>query len=246
METAIIVEDEHNVRLGLVAMIQDYCPNIKVVGEAASVSEGYKKITEKKPDIVFMDVRLPDGSGFDLLSKIVSFNPKVIFVTAYGDYALQAIKYSAIDYLLKPVIPDELIESVEKACNFIKQEKEYYELTSLNEFSQNNTPRKIVIKTKTDSYYPLISDIIYCQADGNYTHIFLRNDKPIMVAKTLKFYSEILSEHGFIRAHQSYLVNPKHVLGIHQDKLSLSNGESIDVSRRKKSLILNQLKSSTK
>jgi two-component system LytT family response regulator len=246
METAVVVEDEQNVRLGLIAMIHDYCPSVKVIGEAANVADGYKQITEKKPDIVFMDVRLPDGSGFDLLSKIVAFNPKVIFVTAYGDYALQAIKYSAIDYLLKPVIPDELIDSVEKACHFIKQEKEYYELSSLNEFASNNSPKKIVIKTKTNSFYPFISDIIYCKADGNYTHIILRDDKPIMVAKTLKFYSDILSEHGFIRAHQSFLVNPVHVIGIHQDTLSLSNGDTIDVSRRKKSLILSQLKSSAK
>lgn len=246
METAVLVEDEHNVRLGLMSMIRDYCPQIQVIGEAASVTEGYRLITEKKPDIVFLDVRLPDGSGFDLLSKIVSFNPKVIFVTAYGDYALQAIKYSAIDYLLKPVIPDELVESVEKALNFIRQEQEYYELTSLNDLAQNNQARKIVIKTKTDSYYPLISDILYCKADGNYTHIVLRDNKPIMVAKTLKFYGEILAEHGFIRAHQSYLVNIKHVLGIHQDKLAMSNGDSIEISRRKKSIILNKLSLNTK
>jgi len=246
METAVLIEDEVNVRLGLIAMINDYCPQIKVIGEANSVESGYQLITEKKPDIVFLDIRLPDGSGFDLLSKIISLNLKVIFVTAYSDYALQAIKYSAIDYLLKPVIPDDLIESVEKACKFIRHEQEYYELSSLNDLAQNNQPRKIVIKTKTDSYYPLISDIIYCKADGNYTHVVLRDKKSIMVAKTLKIYGEILSEHGFVRAHQSYLVNINHVIGLHQNKLSLSNGDSIEISRRKKSVFLDKLNPNTK
>ncbi|MBD3636011.1 MAG: response regulator transcription factor [Crocinitomicaceae bacterium] len=243
METAIVVEDEIHVRNGIVSMIKDYCPNIDIVAEAGSVKEGYEKITEKQPDIVFLDVNLPDGSGFDLLSKIVRKNLKVIFITAYGDHALKAIKHSAVDYLLKPVIPDELVEAVEKATRFIQHDKEFFELTSLNASNEEQGTNKIVIKTQNESYYLNISDIVYCKADGNYTEVISTSNKPILVAKTLKFYEEILGDSGFLRVHQSYLVNADHILGLTGNKLQLKNNETIEISRRKKSVIQDLFKS---
>lgn len=241
METAVIVEDEFKVRKGLISMINDYCPNIKVIGEASNVRSALELITSNPPEIVFLDVRLPDGSGFDLLTKIIDLNLKVIFVTAYGDYALQAIKYSAIDYLLKPIIPDELVEAVDKAAKFIAHDREYHELSSLNDLSKGTKPKKIVIKTKTESHYVPINDILFCEADGNYTKIHILNQRPIMVAKTLKFYEEILSENDFVRSHQTFLVNLRHVLGFQQNKLTLTNDFEIEVSRRKRPVIESKL-----
>ncbi|UKN03607.1 LytTR family DNA-binding domain-containing protein [Paracrocinitomix mangrovi] len=242
METAVVVEDEVNVRIGIVSMIKDYCPDVDIVGEAGSVAEGFEKITQLNPDIVFLDINLPDGSGFDLLKKIVRDNLKVIFITAYGDHALKAIKYSAVDYLLKPLIPEELIEAVDKATKFVRHDKEFYELSSLSENQGQNAPNKIVIKTKTESYYLDIGSIVYCKADGNYAHIITTNQKPIMVAKTLKFYEEVLADHGFLRVHQSYLVNSKHIVGLQGNLLQLSNNESIEISRRKRGVILDLFK----
>jgi two-component system LytT family response regulator len=239
MEKVVVIEDEYNVRQGLIAMIKEYCPSLEIVGEADSINQGEGIINELKPDIVFLDIRLPDGTGFELLKRVVSTNLKVIFVTAYSDYALKAIKYSAIDYILKPVIPDELVDAVEKATRFIQQEKEFVELTSLNEFQNKKLASKIVVKTKTESFYLEIASIICCKADGNYTVFHLDNSKTIMVAKTLKFYEEILSEHDFVRIHQSYLVNPKYIVGVQNDQVKLTNGDALEISRRKKGLIVN-------
>jgi two-component system LytT family response regulator len=238
MEKAVVIEDEYNVRQGLIAMIQEYCPALEIVGEADSINQGEKIINELKPDIVFLDIRLPDGTGFELLKKVISSNLKVIFVTAYSDYALKAIKYSAIDYILKPVIPDELVDAVEKATRFIHQEKEFVELISLNEFQNKKLASKIVVKTKAESFYLEIDSIICCKADGNYSVFHLNDSKTIMVAKTLKFYEEILTEHDFVRIHQSYLVNQKYIVGFQNDQVKLTNGDALEVSRRKKGLII--------
>jgi len=242
MRTAIVVEDEFQIRKGLITLISDYCENINIVAEADCVESGILFIKKHNPDIVFLDIRLPDGTGFDLLEKLRKIKSKIIFVTSYSDYALKAIKYSAIDYILKPVIPEELIEAVEKAENFIEQENNYLELSSFYEQNTKELPNKIVLKTKKESFYVDINDIIYCSADENYTNFVLKNNKKILVAKTLKFYDEILSEHNFIRVHQSFLVNPKHIVSLQGDNLKMINNDLVEVSRRKKATILDLLK----
>lgn len=241
-ETAVVVEDEIHVRRGIVSMIKEYCPNVDVVAEASSVQQGYDMVTKHLPDIVFLDVNLPDGSGFDLLEKIVRNNLKVIFITAYSDHALKAIKHSAIDYLLKPLIPEELVEAVEKATRFIVQEKQITEFQAQSDRSDESASNKIVIKTQNESFYLNINDIVCCKADGNYTQVITLNTKPILVSKTLKFYEEILAEHGFLRVHQSSLVNANHILGLSGNNLQLKNGDSIEISRRKRGVIMDLFK----
>lgn len=237
MEKAVVVEDEIHVRNGIVSMIKEYCPNVKVVAEADSVADGYAKIAQHLPDIVFLDVNLPDGSGFDLLDKIVRNNLKVIFITAYSEHALKAIKHSAVDYLLKPLIPEELVDAVEKASRFIMQEKTLDELNAQADTSTGGFGSKIIIKTQTESYYLNVNDIVYFKADGNYSEVITTSNKPILVAKTLKYYEEIMNEHGFLRVHQSSLVNANHILGLQGNKLQLKNGDTIEISRRKKTVI---------
>lgn len=234
MEKAIIIEDEYNVRKGLIALLQEYCPSIQIVGEASTVVEAIAGINEKQPELVFLDIHLPDGSGFDVLKAIKHENVKVIFVTAYSEYALKAIKYSAIDYILKPVIPEELIEAVEKATELIEHDQQFFELHLQNSLKTNAKPSKLVIKTKTEVYYVDISDIIFCQSEINYTHFYFRNHKPLLVAKTLKFYEDILREHNFGRIHQSFLVNRNFALGIKNEHLLLTSGESLSISKKRK------------
>lgn len=242
MTKAIIVEDEQKIREGLISLITDYCENIEIIAEAETVKKALSEINKHKPDIIFLDVRLPDGTGFDILEKLGKIKSKIIFVTSYSDYALKAIKYSAIDYILKPVIPEELVEAVEKAEAFIEKENSYVELSSFYEQNNKEIPSKIVLKTKQEAFYVDIDEIIYCTADVNYTNIVLTDKRKILVAKTLKFYQEILEEHKFIRIHQSFLINPNHVVSLVGDKLKMSNGDFADVSRRKKAAVKSLVK----
>lgn len=238
MERAIIIEDEINVRNGLIALLKDHCPSLAIVGEAATVATAIDVINEKEPDIVFLDIQLPDGSGFDVLKSIAQSKIKVIFVTAFSEYALKAIKYSAIDYILKPVIPEELIEAVEKATELIEHDQQFFELNIKQSASSKNArPSKLVIKTKTEVFYFDIGEIVYCQSDVNYTLFNFKNHKPIIVAKTLKYYEDILKEHNFGRIHQSYLVNRKFAIGIKNEQLLLSTGETLAISRKRKSIV---------
>lgn len=237
MERALIIEDEINVRKGLISLLEDHCPTLEIVGEAATVAAAIELINQTNPDLVFLDIQLPDGSGFDVLKSISQTRTKVIFVTAFSEYALKAIKYSAIDYILKPVIPEELIEAVEKATELIEHDQQFFELNMKMASSQNSRPSKLVIKTKTEVFYFEIEDIVYCQSDVNYTLFNFKNHKPVIVAKTLKYYEDILKEHNFGRIHQSYLVNRKFALGIRNEQLLLSTGESLSISRKRKSIV---------
>jgi len=239
MEKAIVIEDEFNVRKGLIALLEEYCPNIQIVGEATNVSQAINEINEKLPELVFLDIHLPDGSGFDVLKAITHTKVKVIFVTAYSEYALKAIKYSAIDYILKPVIPEELIEAVEKATELIEHDQQFFELNLQNSMHNNAKPSKLVIKTKTEVFYFDIADIVYCRSDVNYTFFYFRDHKPLLVAKTLKYYEDILREHNFGRIHQSYLVNRKYAVRIKQEQLVLTNGESLSISKKRKIFVDN-------
>ncbi len=241
MITAAIIDDEKNIREGLKTIINDYCPDIEILGEAFSVETGLYIIKRYKPEIVFLDIRLPDGTGFDILQKLDKINSKIIFVTSYSDFALKAIKFSAIDYILKPIIPDELIKAIKKASNFIEQENKYIELNSFYEQNAKKTPDKIVLKTQKNAFYIPVKNIIFCKADVNYTCFSIKNQKPITVAKTLKFYQEILEEHNFKRVHQSFLINPIHIKAFEDHKLLMSNGKKVDVARRKLHFVKNLL-----
>jgi len=237
MERAIIIEDEINVRKGMIALLEDHCPSLEIVGEASTVAHAIQLINEQEPDIVFLDIHLPDGSGFDVLKSISQTKIKVIFVTAFSEYALKAIKYSAIDYILKPVIPEELVEAVEKATELIEHDQQFFELNMQGASSRNSRPSKLVIKTKTEVFYFDIDDIVYCQSDVNYTVFNFEKHKPVIVAKTLKYYEDILKEHHFGRIHQSFLVNRKYAVGIKNEHLQLSTGESLAISRKRKTIV---------
>lgn len=232
---AIVVDDEVKSRNTLISSIKSYTPEVEVIGDAATVVEALKKIKELKPDLLFLDVQLPDGSGFDILELLPNLNFKIIFVSAYDKYAINAFKFSAIDYLLKPVEPELLIQAVKKSSKEDKLEALEGKLNVL--LSNRKQVEKIALPSINGLELIKVNDIIYCQADSNYTIFHLQNNIQIIVSRSLKEYDEILSHQGFYRIHQSYLIKlsyvKKYIKG-EGGSVILENGKELDVSRRRK------------
>ena len=244
--TAVVVEDEYKVREVFVNLIQHYCKEIEIVGEAENINEAYDLIISTKPSIVFLDIEMPRGNGFELLAKFPKPPFEVVFVTSYGNYAIKAIKFCALDYLLKPVMVSDLLEMVsrinEKFENRNQPEQYKTLLENINIPPQN---KKLVIHTKTKTEYVYLNDIIYLKADGNYTTIQLANSN-IYVAKTLKDYEDILcgSDSQFMRVHKTYIVNTNFIMNINhgdQNTIRLKNNSDLEISRRKKQELIEKL-----
>lgn len=234
MKRAIIVDDVENARISLRKDLEDYCSNIEIVGEADGVVAGAKIIKELKPDILFLDIQMNDGSGFDLLEIIGEVDFKVIFTTSSNEFAIKAFKFSAVDYLLKPVDPLELQDAVEKAGGSSNQlETLKYNMDSgLERLALNSQDKIKIVK---------VSDIVRCESSGSYTLFYMNNNEEVLVTKTLKEYDALLSEHGFIRVHQTHLVNLDYIKEFIKSDggyLMLSNGNDIPVSSRKKSEVM--------
>lgn len=247
MFSALIVDDELRVRETLLHMLSVYCPNINVIGEASSVESGYKMIVERKPDVVFLDVKLPDGTGFELLKRFPSIDFFFIVITAYEDYAIQAFKVSALDYLLKPIDSTDLINAVSKLSKTINSDETNLKLNTLlsNIDNSKNEIRKIVLKTQESVFVIDIDDIVRCESQNNYTIFHLLDKSTILVSKTLKEYDEMLSPLSFIRCHQTHLINSKYIVKFlkHPNLLLQMVDETfIPVSVRKKLTIENLLK----
>ena len=240
MLRTIIIDDEPNARQVIANILELYCEQVELVGQAVNVKSGLKLIEETQPDLVLIDIQMPDGTGFDLLKQIGSIEFNFIFITAYEQYAIKAIKLSALDYLLKPINTNELIESIERAnlCQVNQQEIQ----AKLNNYHDNislqNSEKRITLNT-TDSVYSIkIRDITYCKSDKNYTDIYMENGKKLLISKTLKDFELLLTDFGFFRIHQSYLVNMSYVNRYEKDGLAgnaiLDNETSIPVSSRKR------------
>ncbi len=204
----IIVDDEAAVRNSISAILKDNYPGIDIVSSVGSVQEGYVSILEHHPDLLFLDVELPDGTGFDLLNKLPSIDFKVIFITAHQEYALDAIKLSALDFVLKPFDTDDLCKAVDKANRLINNEEEQVKLQALKENLENRRVlKRIVLHTSENLHLVAIPDIIRAEADSNYTRFILSDGSRIMVSRTIKEFDTLLTGSGMIRVHQSHLVN---------------------------------------
>jgi len=240
----VIVDDEKRARESIADMIALYCPKLNIAGVADSVLSGLEVIKTEKPDLVFLDIKMQDGTGFDLLNRIENKNFALIFLTAYDEYAIKAFKFSAVDYLLKPLDPDELILAVNKAVEDIENNKMNIStlIENLNSIKKDN--KKIVLKTTDSIHLISINDIIRLESTGNYTKFYLVNQKPIMVSHTLKDYDDILTEYGFFRVHQSHLVNLQHIIRLDKADggvIVLTNNEQAPISIRKKEAFLKAL-----
>lgn len=242
---AILIDNEPAVIQTLRIVLEENHPNINIVAEADSVEEGVEAIQTHKPDIVFLDIELNDGLGFEVLNQTdKSFN--VIFITAHSHYALQAIKASALDYLLKPVAPSDLAEAISKAKqqNILKvKDKDSLKAVIQEVLEQKEGVKRIVLRDFERVYVVLVKDIIRCEADGKYTKFKLKNDPDILVSKNLKTYEDLLENSGFIRCHHSHIVQLASIKSFSKGllELNLSNGETIPVSTRKKDALLQGL-----
>lgn len=240
MLKAVIVDDEKISREILRDYLKKYCPDVTVCALAESAAAGAEEIKKQKPDIVFLDVEMPKGTGFDMLEQLEEINFETVFVTAFDNYAIQALNYSAAYYILKPVSIDELIAAVEKIKKQKEQNSTALHTRILLENIRNGNKlqqQKIVLPLQDGFEVVNIADIVYCEAHDNFTDFYFTAKNRMMICRTLKFYDELLKDSGFLRVHKSYLINLDHVVKYTRGKggqLTMSNGSTIDVSPNKK------------
>jgi two-component system, LytTR family, response regulator len=240
----LLVDNEENVRLSLRSLIEKI-NGAAVIEEADGVLTGLAKIRAFDPEILFLDVEMNDGTGFDLLQQVDGPGFQLIFTTAFNQYAIQAIRFSAIDYLMKPVDPIELAASLNKATQNISQRNLQRQLEVLMQ-QINNRPtadKQIVLKDLDATYFVKVNDILYCMAEGAYTQVFIQNSDPILVSRNLHAHEELLSPSGFIRTHHSCLVNPSHIKLYDRktESLVLTSGHTVPVSQRKRDAVIEYL-----
>lgn len=247
----IIVEDDEILRIGLRQMLQLFASNFEIVSEADTVELAVENIIKYQPDVVFLDIMLIGGTGFDVLEqyrkKKGELNFKIIFITAYEEYAVKAFRMSALDYLLKPVDPDDLKEVITKIENYKNSSFNVYNLL-IEQLNKNKISKKIALSTSEDIHIVEINDIVYCQSDNNYTTVYLEEGRKIMVSKPLKEYEELLPLNDFLRVHQSFLVNKNYIQSFNKSEqmIVLKNGRELPVSSRKKDLITKSILELTK
>ncbi len=243
---ALIVDDIQKARVALKADLEDYCPEVELVGEAGSVAEAVEKIGTLTPEVIFLDIQLGDGTGFDVLKKVNSESFKVIFTTAYDEFAVKAFRFNAIDYLLKPIDPDELVSAVKKV-NVNPSLTENSHLDSLlKQLKQEVKPKRIALSDSSRIRFVEVNEIMRCEAEKNYTTFYLNGGEKVVVTETLKTYDELLAEYGFIRSHHSHLVNPefvKELVKTDGSYLRMLDGAMVPVSVRKKEEVLSGLRS---
>ncbi|MCF8379831.1 MAG: LytTR family DNA-binding domain-containing protein [Bacteroidales bacterium] len=243
MIKAIIIDDNPDIRETNKKLLAEYFSEVELLGEADSVDSGYDLIRNTNPDLVLLDIELKDGTGFQILQRLKQYSFKVIFITAYDKYALKAIKFHAIDYILKPVNVTEFRLAVQSTLDVIEKDLPTTEQSNqfLTSFNSNCGLTKIMLRTLNTMHLVNISDILFCKNDNSYTTFYLISDEKIMVSKGIAFYEEILTDSGFYRPHQSFLVNLNHVKKLDKTDggfVILDSGKEIPVStRRKKGLI---------
>jgi len=243
----LLIDDVKGARKALFHDLIDYCEGVEVLGEAGSVGSAIALIKQKKPDLIFLDIDLGDGTGFDVIKGLNEEElPQVIFTTAFDHYAIKAFKYGALDYLLKPVDEEELQAAVEKAKKqLLTTTKEVVELIDPITAEETGSPNKVVIHSQEELVIIEIDEIVCCEASNNYTVFHLTNNRQVVSSETLKHYDGLFGEHSFFRTHHSHLVNlsfVKSFVKIDGGYLLLKNGKQLPVSVRKKELLNKVLK----
>ncbi len=246
MIKALIIDDEQHCIDRLTRLLLSHSNQLEIIGTARSVEDGIKLILLTQPGLIFLDVQMKDKTGFDLLRALPEINFAVIFTTAFEKFALQAIKFSAIDYLLKPIDTDDLNAALLKLRNEISKKLMAEKIDTLlqNTLHHNVAPKKLIVPTINGFEFLEIADIVRCQSDINYTTIYLNNKQKLVVAKTLKEFEEMLSEHSFFRVHNSHLINLTYIKSYNKGKggsVILNDGCEIEVSSRRKEDFLKSL-----
>lgn len=249
--TALLIDDDANLRNGMRSLLERYAPEIMIIGEADNVNSGIEAMENLQPQVVFLDIQLGDGTGFDILEDIAQKRGKstshIVFITAHEQYAVKAFRFSALDFLLKPVDPEELEKVIVKIKNVLTKNDNYAHIDLLLENIRKKVDnfKRIALSTSDGIHLFEISDIIRCESEDNYTKFYIKNNKPILISKTLKEYEEMLTEHGFERIHQSHLINLSYLKSyIKKDGgyVVMADNSNLPISQRKKERLQEVLK----
>lgn len=243
----ILVDDEKNSLIIMQRLLEKHTPNVQIVDTAQSVEEAIEVIDKHKPELVFLDISMPDGDGFEVIEKTNFKNFKVIFSTAYDQYAIKAFEVSALHYILKPVTPNDLIEAINRFHDTPPSDNISEKIKVLND-ALKEIPSRLVLPTSTGMHIINIKTIIRCESSNNYTTFFLTNGKKIVVSKSIQIYEQLLSDSHFCRIHNKHLINIKFVQKYVKGRgghVVLSNGSNIDVSDGRKKNFLEKLKNYT-
>ena len=242
MIRCVIVEDEEIARRVLKSLLAQYCQDVMVCAEADDVASGKNMIEMFRPDLVFLDIEMPGGSGFKLLSSVENIDFEVVFITAYEQLAIKAIRHDALDYILKPIDPKELVAAVEKVkeAKYKKTLKKQYDNILKNLDPEQLVVRKISLSTTDKIHLIDVDDIIRCESDNYYTKIFFKDGNSLLVSKTLKEIDQKLEEYDFVRTHKSHLVNIRYIKNFIKDEMMvvMADDTKVPVSKRKKERIL--------
>jgi two-component system LytT family response regulator len=244
MIKAVIIDDESCFREMIQLLLDDYFPEIKVVAQAESVDEAVRAINDQHPELVFLDIEIKNGTGFHVLQKLNHHDFKLIFITAFNDFAIQAIKFSAIDYILKPINEFEFKAGVERAVEAIERKESNDPIGHLMNNYKGVTDKKLVLRTGQDLHVISISELVHCTADNAYTTFYMNTGERIVTSKGIGEYAEMLANYGFIRPHQSHLVNLNYIKKFDKSDggmLLLKDKSVVPVSARQKQLIIDLL-----
>jgi len=239
---AVLIDDEISNLENLRILLEKHCPQITIIATAQSVGDAVDVIEKYVPDLVFLDIQMGDKTGFDVLKLLPTRNFDVVFVTAYDQYGIKAVKFAALDYLLKPIDIEELMNAVKKAEHKFTRQIQTSQLDFLLQQLKKPEPTisKIALPMQSEIRYIALSEIVRCEADNTYTHFFLSSEEKITISKSLKEYADLLCPNGFLRTHQSHLVNPKYVKSwLKEDGgiLLLISGEKISISKPNKDIV---------
>jgi two-component system, LytTR family, response regulator len=244
MRTLLVDDEPKNTRI-LRKLLEDYCPKVQIIGDAGDIKAAYTLIRELKPDLVFLDIEMPYGNAFDLLDQLMPIDFSIIFITAFDDYTLKAFKYSAIDYLLKPVDIEELKVAVNKASEKIQNRSINVQLENLLENLKHNQMalQKIAIPTSDGIVFLNVDAIIRCEANGSYTTIYSNDNQKMVTSKGIKDYEDMLPATIFCRIHNSHLINLNRIKKYHKGRggyVVMEDGTSIEVASRRKEEFLSK------
>ena len=244
MPRAIIIDDEQHARQALATLLEIYCPQVQIAGEANTIDKGIALILQWAPDVVFLDIQIGEENGFQLLDQLKQTDFQLIFTTAHSAFAVRAFRYHAVDYLLKPIQPSQLIAAVGKAGQSNRTEKLEQQLGELLHTLQSGRQEKIVVPTLEGLHYISIGNIVRVAGSANYSTFHLDNGEKIMASKNLKNYEEILPEDTFFRAHQSHLVNIRFIKKIRTlegNAIEMEDNSSVPLAKARKGELMERL-----